>query len=135
MLRGWELSEPLQVTGGTLTYGTTDPGDEGTGSKGTLASAVYNQLRDDLLRGVLESESKLRVEWVVSKYGAGASPVREALNRLAFDLQNNVTRLKRWFRKIGRTAGTRAIDERAFGISSTKFERQPRRDLGCGDPP
>ena len=33
--------------------------------------------------GVLESESKLRVEWVVSRYGAGASPVREALNRLA----------------------------------------------------
>ena len=37
----------------------------------------------DLLDGVLEAESKLRVEWVVSKYGAGASPVREALNRLA----------------------------------------------------
>lgn len=66
-----------------MTYGTADLGDEGTGSKGTLASAVYSQLRDDLLRGVLESESKLRVEWVVSRYGAGASPVREALNRLA----------------------------------------------------
>ncbi|MDX8431952.1 GntR family transcriptional regulator [Mesorhizobium sp. M4B.F.Ca.ET.215.01.1.1] len=66
-----------------MTYGTADPGDEGAGPKSTLASTVYHQLRDDLLRGVLETESKLRVEWVVSRYGAGASPVREALNRLA----------------------------------------------------
>ena len=66
-----------------LTYGTADPGEEAAGPKSTLASTVYHQLRDDLLRGVLETESKLRVEWVVSRYGAGASPVREALNRLA----------------------------------------------------
>jgi DNA-binding GntR family transcriptional regulator len=66
-----------------LTYGTSDLNDEGAGSKSTLASAVYHQLRDDLLHGVFEAESKLRVEWVVSRYGAGASPVREALNRLA----------------------------------------------------
>ncbi|MEZ2328612.1 GntR family transcriptional regulator [Mesorhizobium sp. RCC_202] len=65
-----------------MTYGTGDP-DEGKGAKSTLASSVYHQLRDDLLRGALESESKLRVEWVVARYGAGASPVREALNRLA----------------------------------------------------
>ena len=65
-----------------MTYGTGDPG-EGKGAKSTLASSVYHQLRDDLLRGALESESKLRVEWVVARYGAGASPVREALNRLA----------------------------------------------------
>jgi DNA-binding GntR family transcriptional regulator len=57
--------------------------DEAKSSKGTLASAVYGQLRDDLLHGLLEPESKVRVEWVVSRYGAGASPVREALNRLA----------------------------------------------------
>ena len=66
-----------------MTYGTADLGDEGAGPKSTLASTVYHQLRDDLLRGVLETESKLRVEWVVARYGAGASPVREALNRLA----------------------------------------------------
>ncbi|WP_192258128.1 GntR family transcriptional regulator [Mesorhizobium caraganae] len=52
-------------------------------AKSTLATTVYQQLRDDLLRGVYESQSKLRVEWVVSRYGAGTSPVREALNRLA----------------------------------------------------
>jgi DNA-binding GntR family transcriptional regulator len=52
-------------------------------SKGTLATSVYEQLRADLLSGRLEPNTKLRVEWVVSQYGAGASPVREALNRLA----------------------------------------------------
>ncbi|TGP24141.1 GntR family transcriptional regulator [Mesorhizobium sp. M1D.F.Ca.ET.184.01.1.1] len=65
-----------------LTYGNVDTGD-GKGAKSTLASSVYHQLREDLLRGALEAEGKLRVEWVVSRYGAGASPVREALNRLA----------------------------------------------------
>ncbi|AID33626.2 MULTISPECIES: GntR family transcriptional regulator [Mesorhizobium] len=66
-----------------MTYGAANLNDDGTGSKSTLASTVYQQLREDLLSGALETESKLRVEWVVSKYGAGASPVREALNRLA----------------------------------------------------
>ncbi|MCA0047045.1 GntR family transcriptional regulator [Mesorhizobium sp. B283B1A] len=66
-----------------MTYGAANLNDDGTGPKSTLASTVYHQLRDDLLGGALETESKLRVEWVVSKYGAGASPVREALNRLA----------------------------------------------------
>lgn len=66
-----------------MTYGAANLDDDGAGSKSTLASTVYHQLRADLLDGVLEAESKLRVEWVVSKYGAGASPVREALNRLA----------------------------------------------------
>ncbi len=76
-------TETKQATGAILTYGAADLSDEGAGPKSTLASTVYHQLRDDLLRGVLETESKLRVEWVVSRYGAGASPVREALNRLA----------------------------------------------------
>lgn len=66
-----------------MTYGAANLDDDRAGSKSTLASTVYHQLRADLLDGVLEAESKLRVEWVVSKYGAGASPVREALNRLA----------------------------------------------------
>ncbi len=82
LLRRGALSRQGQATGVQLTYGNAAPGD-GKGAKGTLASSVYHQLREDLLRGALEAESKLRVEWVVSRYGAGASPVREALNRLA----------------------------------------------------
>ncbi|RWL83052.1 MAG: GntR family transcriptional regulator [Mesorhizobium sp.] len=65
-----------------MTSGNIEPSATKS-AKSTLASAVYQQLRDDLLRGALEADSKLRVEWVVSRYGAGASPVREALNRLA----------------------------------------------------
>ncbi len=49
----------------------------------TMASSVYNQLREELLHGHIEPDSKLRVEWAVQRFGAGASPVREALNRLA----------------------------------------------------
>jgi DNA-binding GntR family transcriptional regulator len=49
----------------------------------TMASSVYSQLREELLHGRIEPDSKLRVEWVVQRFGAGASPVREALNRLA----------------------------------------------------
>ena len=49
----------------------------------TLASSVYASLRDDLLRGSLPPGTKLRVEWLAAQYGVGASPVREALNRLA----------------------------------------------------
>ena len=65
-----------------MRHGNADPA-EGKGAKSTLASSVYHQLREDLLRGALQADGKLRVEWVVSRYGAGASPVREALNRLA----------------------------------------------------
>lgn len=49
----------------------------------TLASSVHGRLRGDLLHGRLAPGSKLRVEWLAERYGAGASPVREALNRLA----------------------------------------------------
>ncbi|MBW4025389.1 MAG: GntR family transcriptional regulator [Proteobacteria bacterium] len=48
-----------------------------------MASSVYNQLREELLHGRIEPDSKLRVEWAVQRFGTGASPVREALNRLA----------------------------------------------------
>jgi DNA-binding GntR family transcriptional regulator len=49
----------------------------------TRASAVYEQLRSDIIHGVLEPESKLRVEAMCTRYGVGASPLREALSRLS----------------------------------------------------
>lgn len=79
---GPEANAP-QAAGAALTYTTGDLNDDGAAPKSTLASTVYQQLRDDLLHGVLEAESKVKVEWAVARYGAGASPVREALNRLA----------------------------------------------------
>jgi DNA-binding GntR family transcriptional regulator len=48
-----------------------------------MASSVYSQLREELLHGRIEPNSKLRVEWAAQRFGVGASPVREALNRLA----------------------------------------------------
>ncbi len=51
---------------------------------GTMASAVYQNLRRDIVRGVLAPGEKLRIELVRARYNnVGASPVREALNRLS----------------------------------------------------
>lgn len=49
----------------------------------TIASDVYSRLRSDILSGQLAPGIKLRVEFVSERYSSGASPVREALNRLS----------------------------------------------------
>ena len=50
---------------------------------GTLATTVYDRLRDDIMCGELAPDEKLRVEFLRARYGAGTSPIREALNRLS----------------------------------------------------
>jgi DNA-binding GntR family transcriptional regulator len=50
---------------------------------GTLASLVYQQLREDILQGRLEPGSKLRLQYLSKHYQVGNSPLREALNRLS----------------------------------------------------
>ena len=52
---------------------------------GTLASSVYDRLRDDILSGALPPDDKLRTEALRERYGVGNSPLREALNRLSAD--------------------------------------------------
>lgn len=49
----------------------------------TLAEHVYQALRRDLLRGAYAAGSPLRLADLGARYGAGFSPLREALNRLA----------------------------------------------------
>ncbi|NKC33407.1 GntR family transcriptional regulator [Falsiroseomonas selenitidurans] len=49
----------------------------------SLTAQVHRRLRDDLLRGVLAPGAKLKVQALAESYGAGASPVREALSSLA----------------------------------------------------
>ncbi len=49
----------------------------------TRATAVYEALRSDIAHGLLEPGSKLRVEAMCTRYGVGASPLREALSRLS----------------------------------------------------
>ncbi|MBI5719272.1 MAG: GntR family transcriptional regulator [Burkholderiales bacterium] len=51
----------------------------------TRATSVYDQLRTDLLAGVLEPGSKLAIEALAEHYATSATPLREALNRLVSD--------------------------------------------------
>ncbi len=52
------------------------------GGAGTLASVVYDQLRRDIIAGVLKPEEKLRIDTLKEMYQTGSTPIREALNRL-----------------------------------------------------
>lgn len=51
-------------------------------SNTTLTSSVFDQLRMDILEGVLAPKEWLRIEALKDRYHVGASPIREALNRL-----------------------------------------------------
>ncbi|MCK8785664.1 FCD domain-containing protein [Roseomonas sp. NAR14] len=49
----------------------------------TLATAVHRRLREDILAGRLPPGRKLKLRDLVEQYGAGPSPMREALSKLA----------------------------------------------------
>jgi DNA-binding GntR family transcriptional regulator len=51
----------------------------------TRATSLFDQLRADLLAGVLEPGSKLAIEALAEHYATSATPLREALNRLVAD--------------------------------------------------
>ncbi len=61
----------------TLIRRTTGPG------KAATSTIVYEKLRRDIVDGTLMPGEKLAIEAISARYGAGANPVREALNRLA----------------------------------------------------
>jgi GntR family transcriptional regulator, carbon starvation induced regulator len=48
-----------------------------------MASVIYRRLRSDIVKGILLPGEKLRIELLTERYGVGASPTREALNRLS----------------------------------------------------
>jgi DNA-binding GntR family transcriptional regulator len=54
-----------------------------TGLAGTLASSVYERIREDILIGRLQPGEKLRIDTLRQRYTVGGSPIREALNRLS----------------------------------------------------
>ena len=81
-------------------------GAEGTAGA-TRASAVYEQLRADITHGVLEPGAKLRVGAMGERYGVGASPLREALNRLSAE---------------GLVART---DQRGFSVAALSWDELP----------
>jgi len=49
----------------------------------TLASAAYEKIKADVTSGRFAPNQRLRIEDLRNAYGTGASPLREALNRLA----------------------------------------------------
>lgn len=56
--------------------------ESGDRSSATLTSFVYDQLRNDILRGRLSPGQKLGSENLRKRFNMGSSPIREALNRL-----------------------------------------------------
>jgi len=60
-----------------------DDAGEVRAGQGTLASSVHTSLRRDILRGVFRPGEKLAIEALCARYGIGATPLREALNRLS----------------------------------------------------
>jgi len=57
-----------------------DPSDRGPR---TVADAVHERLRADLMGGRYRPGEALRLEPLMARYGCGISPLREALNRLS----------------------------------------------------
>jgi len=49
----------------------------------TLATSIYGRLRRDILRGVFRPGERLRLDALCDRYEIGATPLREALNRLS----------------------------------------------------
>src|SRR6476646_1206187 len=49
----------------------------------TLASSAYRAIKEDIIGGVLAPREWLRIDALRERYGTGASPIREALNRLS----------------------------------------------------
>lgn len=54
----------------------------GAASESTLATAVVDRLRAEILSGKLAPGEKLRLEHVAARYGVGRTPLREACCRL-----------------------------------------------------
>lgn len=57
--------------------------DEAGPGHATRATLLYRALKDDIIRGALPPRDWLRIDALRARYDAGASPLREALNRLA----------------------------------------------------
>ena len=49
----------------------------------TLFESIYTRLRSDIIGGILTPDSRLRIDELREKYEISASPLREALHRLA----------------------------------------------------
>jgi DNA-binding GntR family transcriptional regulator len=57
--------------------------DAAADAHATRASAIHARLRGDILRGQFRPGEKLPIDALCTRYGIGATPLREALNRLS----------------------------------------------------
>jgi DNA-binding GntR family transcriptional regulator len=57
--------------------------DRASSRNATLATTLYRALKGDIIRGSLAPRQWLRIDLLRKRYGAGATPLREALNRLS----------------------------------------------------
>jgi DNA-binding GntR family transcriptional regulator len=57
--------------------------DENAERKGTLASIVYDRLRQDIISVAVPPGEKLHIRSLCERFDVGLSPVREALSRLS----------------------------------------------------
>lgn len=65
---------------------TEDPdSNEDVAVAKTIANHTYQQLRRDIVSGVLAPGTKLRMDMLIKRYGVGMSPLREALVKLTGD--------------------------------------------------
>lgn len=81
----------------------------------TQAEAAYWRIREDILSGALAPARKLQLDALRARYGFGASPLREALSRLA--AENLVTTLGQkgyWVAAISPAEFTDIISVRLF---------------------
>lgn len=119
-----------------------------TAATATRATSLYDQLRGDLLGGVLEPGGKLAIEALAEHYASSATPLREALNRLvadglverreqrgfavapisAHDLEE-ITRTRCWLEEIAlreSIAAHRTDWEEALVLAHHRLARTPR---------
>jgi GntR family transcriptional regulator, carbon starvation induced regulator len=57
--------------------------DRASSANTTQATTYYHALKGDIIRGTLPPRQWLRIDLLRQRYGAGATPLREALNRLS----------------------------------------------------
>lgn len=106
------------------------PSQDSPPRSASLVTQAYQQLRREIVHGRLPPGEKLRVEALGERYGIGASPLREALNRLTSEglvLQKDqrgfqvspvsveelleLTRARRWINEIALRESIRNGDE------------------------
>lgn len=118
----------------------------------SLTARIHRQLRADLLGGVLPPGGKLKVQAIAARYGAGASPIREALSSLAAEGlverldqrgfraapatvadYDELVRARCWLEEVvlreSLAAGDTAWEE-ALVLARWRLERIPRADPG-----